>query len=291
MAKTQALRRRMKSVKNIHQITKTMEMVAASKLHRSQEAALHSRAYAYAGREALARLRVIAPDYVHPLFAKREIKTQLIIMFASDRGLAGAYNANIIKKLITALEKKEIKTKLIVVGQKAAQFVSKIKDSVDLVGAYTNWPTEPNTTDLQPIVSTATKLFSSEEIDSVSVLYTDYVSTIRQTATLRQILPINPEILKPLGIDPKELKEETLFEPSPTDVLNFILPRLIEVQIYQANLEAIASENAMRMMAMKNASDNADELMEDLSLTYNGVRQAAITQELSEITSGAEAIS
>jgi len=281
----------MKSVKNIHQITKTMEMVAASKLHRSQEAALHSRAYAYAGREALARLRVIAPDYVHPLFAKREIKTQLIIMFASDRGLAGAYNANIIKKLITALEKKEIKTKLIVVGQKAAQFVSKIKDSVDLVGAYTNWPTEPNTTDLQPIVSTATKLFSSEEIDSVSVLYTDYVSTIRQTATLRQILPINPEILKPLGIDPKELKEETLFEPSPTDVLNFILPRLIEVQIYQANLEAIASENAMRMMAMKNASDNADELMEDLSLTYNGVRQAAITQELSEITSGAEAIS
>lgn len=280
----------MKSVGNIHQITKTMEMVAASKLHRSQEAALRSRTYAYAGREALARLKVLKPDFVHPLFAKREVKSQLIIMFASDRGLAGSYNANVIKKLIGSVENKEVKNKLIVVGQKAAQFVGKIKDSAELVGAYVNWPAEPSTTDIQPIVQTAVKLFSSEEVDQVSVLYTDYVSTIRQTATLRQILPINPEILKPLGIDPKELDQETLFEPSPAEVLNFILPRLIEVQIYQANLESIASENAMRMMAMKNASDNADELMEDLSLTYNGVRQAAITQELSEITSGAEAI-
>lgn len=290
MAKTQAIRRRIKSVKNIHQITKTMEMVAASKLHRAQEAALQSRIYAFSAREALTRLKKIVPDYTHPLFSQREIQNQLIIVFTSDRGLAGAYNGNIFKKLIGILSaNSNIKTKTIIIGQKGGQFVTKIKDSIELIGLYPNWPSEPTTADLQPIVSTAVRLYTDGIVDRVSVLFTDYVSTIRQTATLRDILPVNPEILEPTKLQ-MNINEDTVFEPSPEEVLSFILPRLIEMQIYQANLEAIASEQAMRMMAMKSASDSASDIMDDLSLTYNGIRQAAITQELSEITSGAEAI-
>jgi len=290
MAKTQAIRRRIKSVKNIHQITKTMEMVAASKLHRAQEAALQSRIYAFSAREALTRLKKIVPDYLHPLFAQREIQNQLIIVFTSDRGLAGAYNGNIFRKLIGILAAEpSTKTKTIIIGQKGGQFVSKIKDSIELIGLYPNWPSDPTTADLQPIVSTAINLYTNGTVDRVSVLFTDYVSTIRQTATLRDILPVNPEILEPTKLQ-MNINEDTVFEPSPEEVLSFILPRLIEMQIYQANLEAIASEQAMRMMAMKSASDSASDIMDDLSLAYNGIRQAAITQELSEITSGAEAI-
>lgn len=290
MAKTQTIRRRIKSVKNIHQITKTMEMVAASKLHRAQEAALQSRMYAFSAREALTRLKKIVPDYMHPLFAKRDIQSHLIIVFTSDRGLAGAYNGNIFRKLIGILAAEpSTKTKTIIIGQKGGQFVSKIKDSIELIGLYPNWPSDPTTADLQPIVSTAINLYTNGNVDRVSVLFTDYVSTIRQTATLRDILPVNPEILEPTKLQ-MNINEDTVFEPSPEEVLSFILPRLIEIQIYQANLEAIASEQAMRMMAMKSASDSASDIMDDLSLAYNGIRQAAITQELSEITSGAEAI-
>jgi len=289
MAKAQSIRRRIKSVNNIHQITKTMQMVAASKLHRCQEAALRSRMYSYTAREALHRLRKIVAGDLHPLFAKREVVNELLIVFTSDRGLAGAYNGNIFRKLINHIEENPtIKFKTIIIGQKGGQFVSKIKDSIELTGLYTNWPSEPTTVDLRPIVSTAINLFSEKQIDRVSVLFTDYVSTIRQTATLHTILPIDPESLAPSKIQ-MDINEDTTFEPSPEQVLKFILPRLIEMQIYQANLEAIASEQAMRMMAMKNASDNASDIMDDLSLTYNTVRQAAITQELSEITSGADA--
>lgn len=288
MAKTQTIRRRIKSVKNIHQITKTMEMVAASKLHKAQEAALQSRIYAFSAREALTRLKKIVPDYIHPLFAQREIQSQLIIIFTSDRGLAGAYNGNIFRKLIGLLSAEpNVKTKTIIIGQKGGQFVSKIKDSIELIGLYPNWPSEPTTIDLQPIVSTAIRLYMEGVVDRVSVLFTDYVSIVRQTATLRNILPINPEMIEPTKLQ-MNINEDTVFEPSPEEVLSFILPRLIEMQIYQANLEAIASEQAMRMMAMKSASDNASDIMDDLSLAYNGIRQAAITQELSEITSGAE---
>lgn len=289
MAKTQAIRRRIRSVKNIHQITKTMEMVSASKLHRAQEAALRSRMYAYTAREALSRLRKILPGDIHPLFEKREVKNELVIVFTSDRGLAGALNGNIFRRFVNHLSESNMKTKLIMIGQKGGQFVSKIKEKVDVIGVYINWPSEPTTVDIRPIATTAMQLFKNGEVDRVSVLFTDYVSTVRQTATLRTILPIDPNMLESSKIQ-LAINEDTAFEPSPEEVLKFILPRLIEMQIYQANLESIASEQAMRMMAMKNASDNANEIMDDLSLTYNGVRQAAITQELSEITSGAEAI-
>ena len=288
MAKVQLIRRRIKSVKNIKQITKAMEMVAASKLRRAQEATLRSRAYAVSAREALARLRLVTDESQHPLFAQREVRSQLIIVFSSDRGLAGAYNSNLFKGLLQQLTP-ALATKLIVVGQKGGQFVSRLKEGVEVLGVYPNWPASPTTQDIRPIARAATEAFLSGSVDRVQVLFTDYISSIRRVVTARTILPVNPaEILN--GDGALTNVADFLFEPTPARVLNYIVPRFVEVQIYQANFEAIASEQSMRMLAMKSASDNAEDITRDLVLTFNGARQASITQELAEITPGAEAI-
>jgi len=295
MAKTQTIRRRIKSVKNINQITKAMEMVAASKLRRAQENTLRSRMYSTTAREALAYLRALTKEADHELFAQRPIKSRLLIVFTSDRGLAGAYNSNVLKTLLDLIKrhndpKNHNDLKLIMIGNKGAQFINRLKTDVEIVGVYTNWPTEPTTLDVQPIVKTALSLFLDKKVDSVSVLYTDFVSALKQIVTVREILPIDPASILPPEAAASSQLADTLFEPSPSEVLQFIVPRFIETQIYQANLEAIASEQIMRMMAMKNATDNAKEIIGDLTLTYNRARQAAITQELAEISAGAAAI-
>ncbi len=292
MAKVQTIRARIKSVKNINQITKAMEMVAASKLRRAQEATLASRTYALSAREALARLRLLATGTAHPLFAQREVNRRLIILFSSDRGLAGAYNSNIFKILVAVLKQAEasVATQLIVIGQKGGQFVSKLSGELNVIGVYTDWPAQPTVQDITPIASMATQLFSNGEVDEVLLLYTDFVSTIKQSVIARKILPIDPQEFLEQEEALSEGVPESLFEPSPAEVFAYIVPRLVEVQMYQASLEAAASEQAMRMVAMKNASDNAKDLIGDLTLTYNGARQASITQELAEITAGAEAI-
>ncbi|MEX1997189.1 MAG: ATP synthase F1 subunit gamma [Candidatus Andersenbacteria bacterium] len=296
MAKVQTIRRRIKSVKNINQITYAMQMVAASKLRRAQEATLRSRTYALSAREALARLKQLTRTEEHPLFAQRTIDKRLIILFSSDRGLAGAYNSNIFRALLTTIragtsrEAARSRTILIVVGQKGAQFMAKLAGDVEVVGVYTGWPARPTIQDTNPLAATAIDQFRRGLVDQVSLLYTDFISTVKQNVVVRDILPVDPTLILPAdGRVSLEIRE-ALWEPSPAAVLQYIVPRLIEVQIYQASLEAIASEQSMRMLAMKNASDNAQELIGDLTLTYNGVRQAAITQELAEITSGAEAI-
>ncbi|MDP3997390.1 MAG: ATP synthase F1 subunit gamma [Candidatus Andersenbacteria bacterium] len=292
MAKTQTIRRRIRSVKNINQITKAMEMVAASKLRRAQENALRSRMYSSSAREALAYLRLLSKSRDHELFSHRPVTNRLFVVFTSDRGLAGAYNSNILKKLTETLQRYQNNggVKLIVIGNKGAQFTGRLRTTANIVGTYTNWPAEPSTADLQPIVRTAIKLYRQKSVDSVNIIYTDFVSTIKQEVVIREILPINPAAILPNIKTSGATQPDTLFEPSPAAVLNFIVPRFIETQIYQANLEAIASEQAMRMMSMKNASDNAHDIIDDLTLTFNGARQAAITQELAEISASATAI-
>lgn len=290
MAKVQTIRRRIKSVKNINQITKAMEMVAASKLRRAQEATLKSRTYAASARELLAHLRTLATDASHPLFATRDTGQRLIILFSSDRGLAGAYNSNLFKALIALLQQPDQKNQIIVVGSKGAQFVSRLRDQLDIVAVYTNWPAKPSVSDITPIAKTVTEKFIAGDVDEVTVLYTDFVSMMKQTVTPRRLLPIDPAEILSQEARVETTVNQSLFEPSPVMVMEYIIPRVIEVLIYQAALEAAASEQSMRMVAMKSASDNAKELIGDLTLTYNGARQAAITQELAEITSGAAAI-
>ncbi len=287
MANTQAIKHRIKSVKSTKQITKAMELVAASKMRRAQEAALLSRAYRNTAREILTRISELINVETHPLYARRPVKTKLIIVISSDRGLAGAYNANIMKKMV--LDAKQsladgVKVQSIAVGRQAARFISKL-DGIEVIGAYEKFPDNPSSQDVEPILSTVFDKFKSSDVDMVDVLYTNFKSSILQEATLQTILPaaFNP-------VEDRADLDDADFEPSPEKVLDTITPRLVEVQLFQALLESFASEHSMRMMAMKNASDNASDLIDDLTLEFNGARQAAITQELAEITGGAEAI-
>lgn len=292
MANTQAIKRRITSVKSTKQITKAMELVAASKLRRAQEASNKSRAFKNSAREILARLSQLTDAKSFELYAQRVVKSRLYIVFTSDRGLAGAYNTNILKSFFAELKANQeagITTKVIVVGRKGAQVLARLSGDVELVGVYEDWPTYPTTHDLRSLYETALQEFKSGNVDRVDALFTDYKSSIEQVATVGQILPANLED-EIEGVMVGRDINDSEFEPSPRAVLEQIVPRLVEIQLFQFALEASASEQSMRMLAMKNASDNAGDLIDDLTLEFNSARQAAITQELAEITGGAAAI-
>jgi F-type H+-transporting ATPase subunit gamma len=288
MSKIHKIKGRIRGVAKIQQITKAMEKVAASKMRRAQEAALRSRAYAVSAAEALVRLQQLAQPADHALLASREeVRHQLLILFTSDRGLAGAYHSNLFRVLLGALTLP--RTSLIIVGGKGVQMARKLPE-VTVVAEHTPWPAEPTMVHMQPIIATALEQFTSGAVDSVRLVYTDFISSLQQQARVKQLLPLDPAHVLPLGAKLEVNIQKSEFEPSPRAVLDFVMPRLVGTQLFQAALEASASEHSMRMMAMKNASDNAQELAHDLTLTYNGARQAAITQELAEISAGADAI-
>jgi F-type H+-transporting ATPase subunit gamma len=288
VANTTALKRRIGSVKNTRQITKAMELVAASKMRRAQEQALKSRDYRRFAYSLLTRLGEITEVGSHPLFRKRPVHTRLYIVITSNRGLAGAYNSNILRLFSKTLQndlQEKVSSKVIAVGKKAAQFTNRL-EGVELLAAYPGFGDSPTANDVRPILNTIIEMYEKEEVDDVDVLYTDFKTNISQEATILDLLPARfrqREEAKGLG--------NVTFEPSIGAVLENVAVRLLEVQIWQALLESTASEHSMRMMAMKNATDNASELIDDLTLAFNTARQASITQELAEITGGAEAIS
>lgn len=291
MANTITLKRRIGTVRNTRQITKAMELVAASKMRRAQEHAKEGRIYRQAAYSLLTRLSKMNEAAEHPLFAKRPIRRKLYVVITSNRGLAGAYNANILRLLthtIQADKKAGISAQVIAIGKQAANYTRRLQD-VELLAAYPAFGDKPTANDLRPLLNTMTEMYTEKKIDSVQLLYTDFKSNLTQIATQLAILPaqIDPNEVEP--VDDKALENVT-FEPSIEAVLNNVTIRLLEVQLWQAMLESIASEHSMRMMAMKNATDNASDLIDDLTLEFNTARQAAITQELAEITGGAEAI-
>lgn len=289
MANTITLKRRINSVKNTRQITKAMELVAASKMKKAQEFAYRGRTYRQAAHSLLARINQMNEVDEHPLYRKREIKKRLYIVLSSNRGLAGAYNSNIMRLLsrsILADSKAGIKSSVIAVGKQAAQFAKRL-EGVELIATYPMFGDQPDANDIRPILMSIIDLYSSEQVDNVQLLYTDLKSNIVQIATAMSLLPATFDT--EAGNDEGSLSNVT-FEPSVQSVLDNVTERLLEVQIWQAMLESIASEHSMRMLAMKNATDNASELIDDLTLAFNTARQAAITQELAEITGGAEAI-
>ncbi len=287
MAQTTALKRRITSVKNTKQITKAMELVAASKMRRAQENALRSREYRNLARAILTRISELTDVTKHPLYVTRALKTRLYIIVTSDRGLAGAYNSNLFRHLTNELKTdqvQKIQSQVIVIGKQGAKFLARFKD-VEVVAVYENFPDYPTANDIRPILNTVVESYKAKDVDTVDILYTDYKSSISQVVTSDRLLPA---VFEAVPI-PKDL-ETAEFEPSAEAVLDSITERIIEVQLSQALLESKASEQSMRMMAMKNASDNAGEIIDDLTLAFNTARQAAITQELAEITGGAEAI-
>jgi F-type H+-transporting ATPase subunit gamma len=314
MASTQQIKGRIRSVKNTKQITKAMEMVAASKMRRAQDTTTASRDYVRTARQILTKLRELTDVSKHPLFVVRPIKNRIIIVITSDRGLAGAYNSNILRQLTKELKtdiENGVGTKLITIGRQAAKFVAKV-EGMQIIASYDNMPERPTISDLSPILDTVKGLFigpdsaqkiingnryeedefqaskaknQESNVDAVDILFTDFKSSVVQEVTQQRLLPAamaNEHISQDL--------DEALFEPSPEEVLNTISDRLIDVQLWQAFLESQASEQSSRMLAMKTASDNAGDLIDDLTLAANTARQSAITQELAEITGGAEAM-
>lgn len=287
MANTQALKGRIRSVKNTKQITKAMQLVAASKMRRAQESTKASAPYTLAARELLTALATHISVKEHPLFVKRPVKTRLLIVIASDKGLAGAFNSNLVRVYANELKKddeKGIKNTTITVGRKASQFVARLKDT-KVLGSYEELADRPDGSELRAILDTAKDHFTSGQVDAVDVIYTDYVSSITQQAKMLRVLPAGfNEAVEPGA------STDVLYEPSVEEVLDGVVYRLVGAQLYQALLDSRASEYSMRMIAMKNATDNASDLIDDLTLEMNKARQAAITQELAEISGGVEAM-
>ena len=289
MASTQALKGRIRSVKNTKQITKAMQLVAASKMRRAQEATKASAPYTEAARQLLTALSRTVEVQSHPLFAQRDIKARLLIVIASDKGLAGAYNSNIIKLYAQQLKEDDaagIANRTITIGRKASQFVTRIKDT-KVLGFYDDLPDHPSGRELKAVLNNARELFESGEVDAVDVLYTDFVSSIQQNAVITRVLPAG---FTPLEDDALKYAD-VVYEPSAEEVLNGVAYRLVGAQLFQAFLDSKASEHSMRMVAMKNATDNASDLIDDLTLAMNKARQGAITQELAEISGGVQALS
>jgi len=287
MASTQVLKSRIRSVKNTKQITKAMQLVAASKMRRAQEATKASAPYTLAARELLTALSKHTSVPRHPFFAKRTVKTRLLIVIASDKGLAGAYNSNIVKTYIEQLridDATKVKNTTIAIGRKTAQFVARIKDT-QVLGVYENLPDQPDGRELHAILDSARLKFTSGEVDAVDIIYTHFVSSINQQARVLRVLPAGFKAADEPGV-----ASDATYEPSTEEVLDGIAYRLVGAQIFQALLDARASEHSMRMLAMKNATDNASDLADDLTLEMNKARQGAITEELAEISGGVEAL-
>lgn len=288
MASTQQLRERITSVKNTKQITKAMEMVAASKLRRAQESAQASRDFAQLANQLLTRIRQLTDVSTHPLFARRTIKHRLIIVVASDSGLAGGYNASVLKQFASELngdKKQGVTNQVITIGKRATDFVAKLQN-VDLIGAYHDFVARPTAEDIRPILLSAIDGFASKKYDAVDIVYTDYISSVNMQPNTARLLPVAFD-----DVDVPIHLQDAVFEPNTPRVLEETTERFVEVTMMQYMLESAASEHSSRMMAMKSATDNASDIVDDLTLALNTARQASITQELAEITGGAEAIS
>ncbi len=298
MPSIREIRQRIRSVKNIAQVTRAMQMVAASRMRRAQEQALASRPYAAKAWEILTHL-VAQPgnvEHLHSLLTQREqVKNIAIILITADKGLAGAYNSNVIRQTTRFMtEQNRQDAKLITVGRKGRDFMARFRRTI--IAEFTDLPPRPTALDVAPIARIAMDGFLAGDFDEVYLAYTDFINTLVQEPTLRLLLPIRPGLVESkvmseyLAETPTMATSEYIYEPDPTTLLDTVLPRFTELQIYQALLEAMASEHSARMVAMRNATENANELADDLTLTYNKVRQDAITKEMLDIAGGAEAL-
>ena len=278
-ANTRDIRRRIKSIKNTAQITKAMQMVAASKMRKAQAAATAGRPYADLMNRVLVSLSRMASPELSPLLEVREVKKELVLVVSTDKGLCGALNTNLLRET-QQFDKKP--AAYVATGRKAVQYLARTKK--ELLADF-HLKDAPALLDTKPISKFLIDKFLSGEVDRVSVLYTRFVNTLTLKPTIQTILPISPaDLPKPADATPAEESGlEFLYEPSAEEVLAGILPHYVHFQVYQMVLDARASEHSARMVAMKNATDNAKQMIKDLTLEYNKVRQASITTELLEI--------
>jgi F-type H+-transporting ATPase subunit gamma len=293
-ANTRDIRRRIKSVKNTAQITKAMQMVAASKMRKAQQVALAGRAYAELLSTVLKSVAAGAEDGAHELLTAREVKKELVIVISPDKGLCGALNTNLFREVAKF---DSAKTVFVASGRKATQFLA--RTNRELLAEFPLGDS-PAFLETKNIGKFAMEKFLSGEVDKVTVVFTDFINTLAQTPKAKTILPVTSlDVIIGVGgaheaVQPKEDTAPTTeydFEPNISSVLSSVLPHHVYFQIYQMVLDARASEHSARMVAMKSATDNAKSLIKDLTLEYNKVRQAAITTELLEITTAQMALS
>ncbi len=290
MANTQDIRRRIKSIRNTAQITKAMQMVSASKMRRAQQHALAGRPYAKLMNRVLVSLQKRTDSRLHRLLEVREVKRELVIIISTDKGLAGALNTNLFRE---AGNFDPAKTVFVVAGRRARLFLARTRREILADFELKDAPSFPET---KPIAQFATEKFLSGEVDRVSVLYTHFVNTINQKPIVQTVFPISDFAVP--GAEGQPTAETTttdpmsgyIFEPTAEAVLDVILPYYVQYQVFQMILDARASEHSARMVAMKNATDNAKQLIKDLTLEYNKMRQASITTELLEISTAQMAL-
>jgi F-type H+-transporting ATPase subunit gamma len=291
MPSTRDIRRRIKSIKNTAQITKAMQMVASSKMRKAQLAALAGRPYATLMNSVLASATHGAGDFSHPLIEVRPVKKRAVIIVSTDKGLCGALNSNLLRE---AARFDKDTTVYICAGRKGSQFISRTKRQLAAEFTYKD---APLFAEARAISRFAQDMFTKGEVDEVVVVYTNFINTLTQKPEARTLLPIGE--IKALDADLTGHGEgatltdnttEYLFEPNPGAVLGGLLPHYLNFQVFQFLLEAKASEHSARMVAMKNATDNAKQIIKDLTLEYNKLRQANITKELLEITTAQMAL-
>jgi len=274
------IRRRIRSVRNMQQITKAMKMVSAAKLRKAQQKLNAARPYAHQLQGVLERLAQVPVDTVHPLLIKRPVQKVVYVVITSDRGLCGGYNANLIRKTAALIAETPQDVKLVTVGRKGRDFFRRGK--IEFLAEYVALGDEPSYNQAKEIAQEVVRIYEQGEADEVYLMYTEFVSAINSRPTQIKLLPIE----KPEGKQSKQY----IFEPSPDEILASLLPKYVETQIFRSILEGKASEQGARMSAMNSATDNAKDMIDRLSLAMNRARQAAITKEISEIVGGAAAL-
>jgi F-type H+-transporting ATPase subunit gamma len=287
MATIREIRRRIRSVTSTAKITRAMEMVAASKMRRAQLNALAARPYAEKMRQMLSDLQESVQsqrqEAPHPLMEQREPQKVAIVLISTDRGLCGGLNANLNRFTAAfALEHQSLEVKTVAVGRKARDFLG--RTGLPAIAEFTNLSDYPSVEDARPLARVVTEEYISGNVDHVYLVFPLFINTMVQRAEMRQLLPIQ--------IPPREstVSVQYIYEPSPAEVFDDLLPRYIERQVYEALLEKSASEQSARMIAMRSATDAANDMVDDLTLTYNKVRQETITKELLDLVGGAEAL-
>jgi len=290
MANTRDIRHRIKSIRSTAQITKAMQMVAASKMRKAQQHALEGRPYSVLMNKVLVSLQKRTNPQLHPLLEVRPVKKELVLIISTDKGLCGALNTNLFRE---AANFDSAKTVFVVTGKKARQFVGRTKR--ELLADF-ELKDSPSFVEAKPISKFCMEKFLRHEVDKVSVLFTHFINTISQRAVVQTLLPISSFDL-PKSEDTDQSKQDLdpmlgyVFEPKAEELLGIVLPYYIEFVVFQMILDARASEHSARMVAMKNATDNAEKFIKDLTLEYNKMRQAGITTELLEIATAQMALS
>jgi len=287
MAGAKEIRGKIASIKNTRKITKALEMVAASKIRKAQERMRAARPYAEKIRKLVGHLRQVNLDYKHPFTLERPVQAVGIVVISTDRGLCGSLNLNLFKTTLSAIreaQSRNVKVYLCVIGSKALQFFRRLS-GVEIAASVTHLGDRPHVKDLIGTTTVMLDFYRDTKVDQLLLVHNVFVNTMTQRGVVSQLLPLQT-------IDKQELQErwDYIYEPDAAEILDGILMRYIESQIFQGAVENVACEMAARMVAMKSATDNAGDLIDELQLIYNKARQAAITKELSEIVGGAAAV-